>query len=75
MPDRLGFLNGVSKLHAFYTEQVRMLAHAYGLSDEEAATLLDGYGYYNVARAIMHPPRVEISAEDAADAEGLGGDL
>ena len=55
MADQLEFLNGVAKLHAFYTEHVRMLAHAYGLSDEQAAKLLDGFGYYNVARAILHP--------------------
>lgn len=46
MADQLEFLNGVAKLHAFYTEHVRMLAHAYGLSDEQAAKLLDGFGYY-----------------------------
>ncbi len=70
MADNLGFLQGVSKLHAFYTEQVRMLAHAYNLSDEQAATLLDNFGYYNVARAILHPPKVEITPSDASDAEG-----
>lgn len=61
MAERIDFLNGVSRLHAFYTEQVRMLAHAYQLSDEEAATLLDGFGYYNVARSILRPPRIEIN--------------
>lgn len=70
MTDSLGFLHGVSKLHAFYTEQVRMLAHAYNLSDEQAATLLDNFGYYNVARAILHPPKVEVTPADAQDAEG-----
>lgn len=53
MSERIDFLRGVSRLHAFYTENVRMLANAYDLSDEEAAQLLDGYGYYNVARAIL----------------------
>lgn len=61
MAERMNFLNGVAQLHAFYTEQVRMLAHAYDLSDEEAAKLLDGFGYYNVARAILHPPTVTMS--------------
>ncbi|GAA2182316.1 hypothetical protein GCM10009785_20900 [Brooklawnia cerclae] len=70
MADRLDFLTGVSKLHAFYTEQVRMLAHAYSLSDEDAATLLDGYGYHNVARAILYPPKVEVTPSDAQEAEG-----
>nr|WP_076389340.1 hypothetical protein [Vaginimicrobium propionicum] len=56
MADRLDFLNGVTKLHGFYTEQVRMLAHAYDLTPEEAAMLLDQYGYHNVARAILVPP-------------------
>lgn len=70
MADQLEFLNGVSKLHAFYTEQVRMLAHAYNLSDQEAAKLLDGFGYYNVARAILHPSKVEITPAEAEQAEG-----
>lgn len=70
MADPLHFLNGVSKLHAFYTEQVRMLAHAYNLSDIEAARLLDGFGYHNVARAILHPPKVEITPTEAGEAEG-----
>lgn len=61
MAERIDFLNGVSRLHAFYTEQVRMLAHAYDLSDEDAAHLLDGFGYYNVARAILRPPRIEVN--------------
>lgn len=60
MTDRLEFLQGVAKLHAFYTEQVRMLAHAYSLTDEQAAKLLDGCGYYNVARSILHPPKVNV---------------
>lgn len=71
MAERLDFLNGVTKLHAFYTEQVRMLAHAYNLSDEEAAMLLDGYGYHNVARAILYPPKDEFVAE-INEAEGKG---
>ncbi len=70
MADQLEFLNGVAKLHAFYTEHVRMLAHAYGLSDEQAAKLLDGFGYYNVARAILHPPKVDITPAEAWEAEG-----
>lgn len=70
MADQLEFLNGVSKLHAFYTEQVRMLAHAYNLTDEQAAKLLDGFGYYNVARAILHPPKVEVTPAEAREAEG-----
>lgn len=70
MADQLDFLNGVSKLHAFYTEQVRMLAHAYNLTDEQAAKLLDGFGYYNVARAILHPPKVEVTQAEVREAEG-----
>ena len=70
MTDRLEFLNGVAKLHAFYTEQVRMLAHAYNLTDEQAAQLLDGFGYYNVARAILHPPKVEVTPAEVQQAQG-----
>lgn len=70
MADQLEFLNGVSKLHAFYTEHVRMLAHAYNLSDAEAAKLLDGFGYHNVARAILYPPKVEVTPSEAWEAEG-----
>lgn len=70
MADRLEFLHGVSKLHAFYTEQVRMLAHAYNLTDEQAAMLLNDFGYYNVARAILHPPKIEVTPDEAAQAEG-----
>ena len=70
MADDLGFLQGVAKLHAFYTEQVRMLAHAYNLTDAQAATLLDNFGYYNVARAILHPPKVEITPAEIREAEG-----
>lgn len=53
MSDRINFLNGVSQLHAHYTENVRLLARAYNLRDEEAAQLLDGFGYHNVARNIL----------------------
>lgn len=59
MSDEIEFIKGVNKLHAFYTEHVRMLAHAYDLDDKRAATLLDDYGYHNVARAILYPPRVQ----------------
>lgn len=68
MAERIDFLNGVARLHAFYTEQVRMLAHAYDLSPEEAAQLLDGYGYYNVARAIL-APRDEQSVKTPQEEE------
>ena len=40
------------------------------LSDEQAAKLLDGFGYYNVARAILHPPKVDITPAEAWEAEG-----
>lgn len=59
MSNALEFIKGVDKLHAFYTENVRMLAHAYGLSDEEAARILENYDFRNVARSILHPPRVD----------------
>ena len=59
MSNEIEFVKGVNKLHAFYTEHVRMLAHAYDLTDRQAATLLDDYGYHNVARSILYPPRVE----------------
>lgn len=45
-----------------------MLAHAYDLSPEEAAQLLDGYGYYNVARAIL-APRDEQSVKTPQEEE------
>ncbi|WP_347348328.1 hypothetical protein [Nigerium sp.] len=64
MGERLDFLNGVNRLHAFYTENVRMLAHAYGLDDHDASTLLEQMGYHNVARSILRPPLVEVSADD-----------
>ncbi len=70
MAERLEFLQGVSKLHAFYTEQVRMLAHAYNLTDEQAAMLLNDFGYFNVARAILHPPQIEVTPSEMREAEG-----
>lgn len=60
MARELEFIKGVDKLHAFYTEQVRMLAHAYDLTDEEAARVLDRFDFKNVARSILHPPRVDL---------------
>lgn len=60
MGNDLQFIKGVDKLHAFYTENVRMLAHAYDLSDEEAALILDRFGFRNVARSILRPPRVNL---------------
>lgn len=59
MSKEIEFLKGVDKLHAFYTENVRMLAHAYDLEDEEAAQLLGRYEYRNVSRSILRPPRVD----------------
>ncbi|EME35588.1 MULTISPECIES: hypothetical protein [Kocuria] len=59
MSKEIEFLKGVDKLHAFYTENVRMLAHAYDLEDEEAAQLLGRYDYRNVSRSILRPPRVD----------------
>lgn len=56
----LEFIKGVDKLHAFYTENVRMLAHAYDLTDEDAARILDNYDFRNVARSILRPPRVSL---------------
>lgn len=60
MSNALEFLKGVDKLHAFYTENVRLLAHAYDLSEEDAARVLDAHGFHNVARSILRPPRVDI---------------
>ena len=60
MSSPIEFIKGVNRLHAFYTENVRMLAHAYDLSEEEAARILDNFDYRNVARAILHPPRVSL---------------
>ena len=39
MANELEFLKGVDKLHAFYTENVRMLAHAYDLTDEAVSAV------------------------------------
>ncbi len=62
MGNTLGFLRGVDRLHAFYTENVRMLAHAYDLTDEEASELLANTGFTNVSVAILRGPRVDIMA-------------
>ncbi|WP_051215414.1 hypothetical protein [Granulicoccus phenolivorans] len=67
MAEQLDFLNGVSKLHAMYTEQVRMLAHAHGMSNEQAAILLDQFGYYNVARQILVEPRHDVTRDGLAE--------
>lgn len=58
MAQELDFLKGVDKLHAFYTEQVRMLAHAYDLTNQQAARLLENHGFHNVARSILRPSRL-----------------
>lgn len=58
MAHELDFVKGVDKLHAFYTEQVRMLAHAYDLTEQQAAMLLDHHGFHNVARSILRPSRL-----------------
>lgn len=60
MNNSLEFIKGVDRLHAFYTENVRMLAHAYELTDEEAARVLENFDFRNVARAILRPPRVNL---------------
>ncbi|WP_040162256.1 hypothetical protein [Nigerium massiliense] len=70
MAERLDFLNGVNRLHAFYTENVRILAHAYNLSDEEASQLLEQTGFHNVARSILRPPQVETRLEDLTNQVG-----
>lgn len=62
------FIRGVHRLHAFYTENVRMLAHAYDLTDEEAAQLLDRFDYRNVARSILYPPQFSMEDELRGDA-------
>ena len=62
MGNTLDFLRGVDRLHAFYTENVRMLAHAYHLTDEEASELLANTGFNNVSVAILRAPRVDIMA-------------
>ena len=63
MSNPLEFIKGVDRLHAFYTENVRMLAHAYDLTDEEAARILDNFDYRNVARSILRPPRINLIDE------------
>lgn len=60
MARELEFIKGVDTLHAFYTEHVRMLAHAYDLSDEDAARVLDRFDFKNVARSILREPRVDL---------------
>lgn len=60
MSKELEFIRGVDRLHAFYTENVRMLAHAYDLTDEDASRLLDRFEFNNVSRSILNPPRVDI---------------
>ena len=47
-----------------------MLAHAYNLTDEQAAMLLNDFGYFNVARAILHPPQIEVTPSEMREAEG-----
>ena len=59
MARELDFIKNVDQLHAFYTENVRMLAHAYDLSDEDAARILAHFDFNNVSRAILRPPRVD----------------
>ncbi|GAB3623060.1 hypothetical protein GCM10027418_11420 [Mariniluteicoccus endophyticus] len=61
MSNELEFIKGVDKLHAFYTENVRMLARAYDLSDEQAAQMLEQFEFRNVARSILRPPRVDMT--------------
>ena len=76
MANTLDFLRGVDRLHAFYTENVRMLAHAYDLTDEEASKLLANTGFANVSVAILREPRVDIMAaalERPEDENGDGG--
>lgn len=60
MNQTLAFIKGVDKLHAFYTENVRMLAHAYDIDEKDAAMTLERFGYHNVARAILAKPRVDV---------------
>lgn len=76
MANTLEFLRGVDRLHAFYTENVRMLAHAYDLTDEEASRLLSHTGFNNVAVAILREPRVDMLGtlgERPEDENGTGG--
>ncbi|MDO5635343.1 MAG: hypothetical protein Q4G34_10820 [Micrococcus sp.] len=70
MARELEFLRGVDRLHAFYTEQVRMLAHAYDLTDKEASRLLYEHDFTNVAHAILRDPRVD-DLEDPRETRGL----
>lgn len=64
MPSKeIQFIKSVDRLHAFYTENVRMLVNAYDLPLEDAAQLLARYEFHNVSRAILHPPRVETPVE------------
>lgn len=72
MSNALEFIKGVNKLHAFYTENVRMLAHAYDLTEEEAARILDTYDYRNVARSILRPARVNVMDDLANGGQVLG---
>lgn len=71
MSNEIEFIKGVNKLHAFYTEHVRMLANAYDLTPEQSATLLDQYGFYNVARAILFPPRVDVIPDGLDEGDEL----
>ncbi|MDO5619657.1 hypothetical protein [Kocuria sp.] len=70
MSKELDFIRGVDKLHAFYTENVRLLAHAYDIDDHTAARLLDRYDYRNVARSILRPPRVDVLGEITGESSG-----
>lgn len=72
MKDYIEFIKGVNKLHAFYTEHVRMLANAYELTPEQAATMLDEHGFYNVARSILYPPRVDIIPDGLEEGQTFG---
>ena len=61
MSDALEFIKGVDKLHAFYTENVRMergimLLDSPGMSSDH----LELYDFRNVARSILRPPRVDM---------------
>lgn len=69
MSKEADFLQGVNRLHAFYTENVRMLAHAYDFTDEQASMLLDRFDFRNVARAILYPPKVDLIEELRDDPE------
>ena len=60
MNNTLAFIKGVDRLHAFYTENVRMLAHAYDIPERDAAMVLERFGYHNVARSILAKPRVDV---------------